>query len=334
MFVFVKDSKPRRKVAMPVPDSHTLDQFLAQVKAKLKLSGIADIYFSATGVKVTNVNDLQDIDELCVVEGADAPAANGHAGPAASQRSAADLANGGRQSSVSPHGDAVLSPTSMLQQRQQSMQPERHKVVVSTDGLMPSTSASYADEQDHKYARRAHPLKRTLQRLFPNMFSPGLPITNRDAQLESSADGGPKGSRRRRVRRSPYTTGNLLLVLFTMSCVIMMLYLFFWVSSSPTVADMSRPAAQPASSSGRSAQHAAHATTAAAAHGPVADVVTAAVHQPAAVVKQPDSVVGAVTGAGLAAGHAATGGSIAGGGAGLQTASGAAEEAGRAAAVH
>jgi hypothetical protein len=64
-------------------------------------------------------------------------------------------------------------------QRQQSMQPERHKVVVSTDGLMPSTSASYADEEDHKYTRRAHPLKRTLQRLFPNMFSPGLPITNR-----------------------------------------------------------------------------------------------------------------------------------------------------------
>jgi hypothetical protein len=58
---------------------------------------------------------------LCVVcamslQGADAPAANGHAAAAASQRSAADLANGGRQSSVSPHGDAVLSPTSMLQQ--------------------------------------------------------------------------------------------------------------------------------------------------------------------------------------------------------------------------
>lgn len=152
----------------------------------------------------------------------------------------------------------------------------------------------------------------------------------RDAQLESSADGGPKGSRRRRVRRSPYTTGNLLLVLFTMSCVIMMLYLFFWVSNSPTMADMSRPAAQPAGSSG-SSQHVAHATP--AAHDPVGDAVAAAVHQPAAAVKQPDSVVGAVTGAGLAAGHAATGGSIAGG-AGLQTASGAAEAAGRAAAVH
>lgn len=61
----------------------------------------------------------------------------------------------------------------------QSMQ-ERHKVVISADGLMPSTSASYAsDEQAHKYARRATPLKRTLQRLFPSMFAPGLPVTNR-----------------------------------------------------------------------------------------------------------------------------------------------------------
>lgn len=64
-------------------------------------------------------------------------------------------------------------------QRQGSAQPDRHRVVVSTDGLMPSTSASYADEEDYKYARRAHPLKRTLQRLFPNMFAPGLPVTSR-----------------------------------------------------------------------------------------------------------------------------------------------------------
>jgi len=77
---------------------------------------------------------------------------------------------------LSPPSPRVRRPP----QRQQSLQqPERHKVVVSTDGLMPSTSASYADEQDHKYARRAHPLKRTLQRLFPNMFAPGLPVTNR-----------------------------------------------------------------------------------------------------------------------------------------------------------
>lgn len=147
----------------------------------------------------------------------------------------------------------------------------------------------------------------------------------RDAQLESSADGGVKGSRRRRVRRSPYNMGNLLLVLFTMSCVIMMLYLFFWVSSSPTMADMSRPATQqPAGSSGSSSLHQA------AQPIPVGIQEAAAntVRGPVAAVKQPD-VAGVVTGAGLAgqaAGNAAA--------AVLQAASGAAEAAGRAAAVH
>jgi hypothetical protein len=79
---------------------------------------------------------------------------------------------------------SAATPSFPALQRQQSVQPERHKVVVSTDGLMPSTSASYADEEGHKYARRAHPLRRTLQRLFPNMFAPGLPVTNRSVILQ------------------------------------------------------------------------------------------------------------------------------------------------------
>jgi hypothetical protein len=62
----------------------------------------------------------------------------------------------------------------------QSISQDRHKIVVSADGMLPARSASYAaDEEDHKYARRAHPLKRTLQRLFPGMFAPGLPVTAR-----------------------------------------------------------------------------------------------------------------------------------------------------------
>lgn len=135
----------------------------------------------------------------------------------------------------------------------------------------------------------------------------------RDAQLEGSSDGGPKGSRRRRVRRSPYNIRNLLLVLFTMSCVIMMLYLFIWVSSSPTMADMSRTSSHP-SSSGSSGQH----DVAAAGGGSNA----AAGHQPVAAAQQ----AGGVVGAGNVAGSLAAGG-------GLDSSSRAAEAAGRAAAV-
>jgi hypothetical protein len=154
----------------------------------------------------------------------------------------------------------------------------------------------------------------------------------RDAQLESSADGVAKGSRRRRVRRSPYNMRNLLLVLFTMSCVIMMLYLFIWVSSSPTMADMSRTSTQSGSSiDSSSLQHAATQAAVAGSSGPAAG----GVQQPAAAVapvKQPEGVVGAVTGAGAGLASQAAG-SIAGG-VGLQAASGAAEAAGRAAAGH
>lgn len=147
----------------------------------------------------------------------------------------------------------------------------------------------------------------------------------RDAQLESSADGGVKGSRRRRVRRSPYNLGNLLLVLFTMVCVAMMLYLFLWVSSSPTMADMSqaaRPAAADSNGGGSSLHQAAQAAAAGAGAVPAAAAV-----QPLAAVQQPEGVVGAVTGAGQVAGSLV-------GGAALKAASGAAEAAGRAAAVH
>jgi hypothetical protein len=36
----------------------------------------------------------------------------------------------------------------------------------------------YDREDDKKYARRAHPLKRTLQRILPGLFSTGsLPVT-------------------------------------------------------------------------------------------------------------------------------------------------------------
>jgi hypothetical protein len=57
---------------------------------------------------------------------------------------------------------------------------ERHKVAISADGLRTSGSLSYgADEDDNKYVRRAHPVRRWLQRIMPNVFAPGLPVTNR-----------------------------------------------------------------------------------------------------------------------------------------------------------
>jgi hypothetical protein len=57
---------------------------------------------------------------------------------------------------------------------------ERHKssgISLGITGPVP-LPPGITDEED-KYVRRAHPLKRTLQRLFPGLFAPGLPVTAR-----------------------------------------------------------------------------------------------------------------------------------------------------------
>lgn len=50
----------------------------------------------------------------------------------------------------------------------------RHKVGVADGG---SSSVKMVD--DKKYAKRPPAWKRTLQRMFPSLFQPGLPITNK-----------------------------------------------------------------------------------------------------------------------------------------------------------
>lgn len=57
---------------------------------------------------------------------------------------------------------------------------ERHKssgISLGITGPVPLPPG--ITDEDDKYVRRAHPLKRTLQRLFPGLFAPGLPVTAR-----------------------------------------------------------------------------------------------------------------------------------------------------------
>jgi len=68
VFVSVKDAKPKRKVAVPIPENGNWDAFIEQVKTKLKLSGVGEIYLAATDERVLHLDQLQDIDELYVVE--------------------------------------------------------------------------------------------------------------------------------------------------------------------------------------------------------------------------------------------------------------------------
>lgn len=68
VFVSVKDAKPKRKVAVPIGDNGSWEAFINQVKTKLKLSGIGEIFLASTGERIVRLDQLQDIDELYVVE--------------------------------------------------------------------------------------------------------------------------------------------------------------------------------------------------------------------------------------------------------------------------
>lgn len=59
----------------------------------------------------------------------------------------------------------------------QFITPDRTKLVVATADSMQSNPNHKDDEG--KYARRTHPLKRMLQRLLPSLFAPSLPVTTK-----------------------------------------------------------------------------------------------------------------------------------------------------------
>ena len=58
--------------------------------------------------------------------------------------------------------------------RGQFSAPDKHKVV-----MMASDGVSSRDDDEGKYTRRNHPVKRNLQRLFPWLFPLGLPVTSK-----------------------------------------------------------------------------------------------------------------------------------------------------------
>jgi hypothetical protein len=151
VFVSVKDAKPKRKVAVPIPEGGAWDQFCRQVQAKLKLLSIDSMYLASSGERITRLDQLQDIDELFVVEGA------------ASQQHL----QGGSSSS-----NGYL---------QQQSVPSIHRVGVADTEITPAMSNQLDVETDSnaKYAKRQTDFQRTLKRVFPNLFQQQLPMTTK-----------------------------------------------------------------------------------------------------------------------------------------------------------
>ncbi|PRW56787.1 hypothetical protein C2E21_4555 [Chlorella sorokiniana] len=202
VFVSVKDAKPKRKVAVPIGDGATWDQFCSQVQTKLKLVGIAAVYLASSGEQVTRLDQLQDIDELYVVEGS---------------------ARGGQASAAGP-----AAPDAFLQTHPTTYMSRMGVADTEITPAMSSQLEADADEKG-KYARRQGGLQRTMKRVFPGLFQGSLPVTTKDA----SGSGNPLSPaveqvrrRIRRRRRSCADPRNLLVLFTLISCLGTVLFVY------------------------------------------------------------------------------------------------------------
>lgn len=241
VFVSVQSAKPRRKVAVPVPDNYTWQDFLQQVQQKLKLSNVESVTLASSGEQITALDDLQDIDELHVTEGQPATAAqpapgNGHSGPKLDgngHTSTAGRAESGAmasssQSPFSPppqtHPSRGLPPTVPAQMS------DRHRGMTAEADLPGPAEPDSESEHNDKYAKRGSSVKRSLQRVMPNAFQPTLPVTTRDAKGSKSGGTSTQPARRRRRRQQILSLRNVLVTLALLGSLGTMLFLYSKVS--------------------------------------------------------------------------------------------------------
>lgn len=177
--------KQSRKVAVPVPDGYTWEAFLDQVSQRLKLSGVAALYLSSTGERVTSLDCLQDIDELVAVD-ADGSSSSAAAAAAARARS------GGVAGPSSHHRSSEIGPADSSNG-------------YNNNGGGSAMEVDYYDDEggDRKYQPRRGVLDRLVGRFFPSSgaslatsSSSGLPLTRQEAEFAGGA--GRRGARGRR----------------------------------------------------------------------------------------------------------------------------------------
>ncbi|KAK9832857.1 hypothetical protein WJX81_008069 [Elliptochloris bilobata] len=220
VFVSVKDAKPRRKVAVPVPDTATWEQFCRQVQTKLKLIGVESIFLASSGEQVTRLDNLQDIDELHVVEAKPPPpvvaASVAQGNGSASVLDTRASSGNGATTSIAANGAGAGGTASAA--APVPLPPGLYRPTVAAERGVVAADATEIEARDDgegddgdggeaKYARRPRSVRRSLQRAFPALFSASLPITARDVKDNGEAgkrggEGRP-GRRRRRGRAFP-----------------------------------------------------------------------------------------------------------------------------------
>jgi hypothetical protein len=82
VFASVQGARPRRKVAIPIVDDMTWSAFVAVLRSKLHLDHVGAVHLVNTGVQVTSLDQLEDIDELIVDPNPTTSQSNPNAEPA------------------------------------------------------------------------------------------------------------------------------------------------------------------------------------------------------------------------------------------------------------
>ncbi|EIE25417.1 hypothetical protein COCSUDRAFT_40666 [Coccomyxa subellipsoidea C-169] len=199
------------KIAVPVPDDFTWEQFLVQ-----------------SGEKVTRLDDLQDIDELHVIEGA-APAQKTIPEQNGGAQAFEARTQSGHGATTSGDGTAGQQGAMPMYQNTLAHGTSLHRVAVADVRASGQGLGDGEGDAGAKYAKRSSGIRRSLQRFFPSFFQPGLPVTNRDLKEE-----GRKGSdvrpARRRKRGRTCTLRNVVTLIMVLGflAVLSLLYGRLW----------------------------------------------------------------------------------------------------------
>eukprot|EP01025_Chloroclados_australasicus_P009287 TRINITY_DN13577_c0_g2_i2.p3 TRINITY_DN13577_c0_g2~~TRINITY_DN13577_c0_g2_i2.p3 ORF type:complete len:215 (+),score=15.82 TRINITY_DN13577_c0_g2_i2:228-872(+) len=190
VFLTLKGAKPRRKVAVAISEGSTWEQFLEQIKIKLKIQGVANVQLTQSGEVIHSLDVLQDIDELIVEE------------------------------SLKPMNSAPQNQIRDGFSKQPYANKEHDRIVVSAD--LGEIVGEDEGNDSAKYTKKSGFMKRSIQRMFPQWYSQTLPTINRPNHDSKSNSTSSKRKRKGGLNEARCLVMIMGIVLFMI--VVTMLY--------------------------------------------------------------------------------------------------------------
>ena len=265
VFASVQGARPRRKVAIPIVDDMTWSAFVAVLRSKLHLDHVGAVHLVNTGVQVTSLDQLEDIDELIVDPNPTTSQSNPNAEPATNPSSSSSDHPSSRSSvplsspsaRVGPLGPSAstrpvpsvnaLGNVQARVARTGSLGTTDNAVGVGGGGGNQMDASKIRNEhyerdgdEGPKYARRSSPWGMWLRRVGAALGLSGGVGYPRERDVESLVSpSSPLGPRRvRRPRRRPSACQDTLRVAIIILMVALgVIMLVMWRSSAAMVGD-------------------------------------------------------------------------------------------------